>query len=263
MRDIFEEIFSEPQGNPMDAARRAMRSPLRSRFYREAQVEECEGGLQILLDGKPVRTPAKKPLIAPSRRLADRIAGEWAAQGDTIDPFSMPLTRLANAIIDGVATASQPVAAEVEKYLQSDLLCYRAPGPEGLLARQRRHWDPVMEWAREALGARFMLAEGVMHVRQPEEAIEAAAGAIPRGGSARELWRLGALNLVTALTGSALLALAIDAGRLTPDEAWTAAHVDEDWNMDQWGHDEMALKRRTDRRRDFDAACAALTALRE
>jgi chaperone required for assembly of F1-ATPase len=270
MRDIFEDIFTQAPVDPMDAARRAMRTPARARFYREAQVGEAadevagagEGGFPILLDGRPVRTPAKRRLAAPERALAEQIVAEWAGQRETIDPVAMPLTRLANAIVDGVSIAPQPVAAEIEKYLASDLLCYRAPGPEGLLALQRRHWDPVIEWAQTALGARFVLAEGVMHVRQPDEAIAAAARAIPRGEGARELWRLGALNVVTTLTGSALLALALDARALTADEAWVAAHVDEDWNLEQWGRDELALKRRTFRFAEMAAAATVLALLR-
>jgi chaperone required for assembly of F1-ATPase len=263
MRDIFEDIFAEPARDPMEAARRAMRTPLRARFYREAQIGEGEAGFPVLLDGRPVRTPAKKPLSAPAHALAERIAGEWAAQRETIDPVTMPLTRLANAIIDGVIPEPRPVAAEIEKYLASDLLCYRAAGPEGLLALQRRHWDPVIEWARETLGARFSLAEGVMHVRQPDQTIAAAAQAIPRGEGDTELWRLGALNVVTTLTGSALLALALDARVLTADAAWAAAHIDEDWNMETWGRDDLALRSRAFRRGEFDAAAAVLGFLRK
>jgi chaperone required for assembly of F1-ATPase len=272
MRDIFEDVFAVPPSDPTDAARRAMRTPVRARFYREAQVGDGggeagagagEGGFPVLLDGRPVRTPARQLLAAPVRALAERIAGEWAAQRETIDPAAMPLTRLANAIIDGVMPVPQPVAGEIEKYLGSDLLFYRAPGPEGLLALQRRHWDPVIEWARETLGARFVLAEGVMHVRQPDEAIAAAARAMPRGAGAGELWRLGALNVVTTLTGSALLALALDGRALTAEAAWTAAHVDEDWNMAAWGRDELALQRRAFRHAEFEAAATVLELLRE
>jgi len=270
MRDIFEDIFAKPPADPTEVARRSLRTPARARFYREAQVGERlreaagEGdcGFPILLDGRPVRTPARQVLAAPVRTLAERIAGEWDAQRDTIDPVAMPLTRLANAIIDGVMAAPQPVAAEIEKYLGSDLLFYRASAPDGLLALQRRHWDPVLAWARDVLGARFVLAEGVMHVRQPDEAIAAAARAIPRGEDARELWRLGALNVVTSLTGSALLALALDAGALTPEQGWTAAHVDEDWNMKTWGRDEQALQRRAFRLAEFEAAATVLALLR-
>jgi len=174
----------------------------------------------------------------------------------------MPLTRLANSIIDGVQPAPQPVAAEIEKYLHSDLLFYRAGGPAGLVQSQNRHWNPVLDWARDNLGVRFALAEGVMHVAQPAEAVAAAANAIPRGADAGEAWRLGALNVITGLTGSALLALALAAGRLSVDEAWAAAHVDEDWNMQFWGRDELALQRRGYRLAEMQAAATVLSLLR-
>src|SRR6185503_1571122 len=171
-------------------------------------------------------------LAAPVRGLAAAIAAEWQAQQDSVDPAAMPLTRLANTIIDGVAPAPGPVAAEIAKYLGSDLLFYRAEGPEGLLALQAQHWDPVIGWAAETLGARFVLAQGVVFAAQPDGALAAARAAIPS-----DAWRVGALSSITTLTGSALLALALNAKRLTVDEAWTAAHVDEDWNMSTWGRD--------------------------
>ena len=266
MRDIFAEIFREPPSNPMEAARRAMRPPLRKRFYRQAQAGEgsgegsgAGGAFPVLLDGKPIRTPAQRSLTVPQRELAAAIAAEWQAQREAIDPAKMPLTRLANAIIDGVAPAPQPVRAEIEKYLAADLLLYRAHGPEGLVARQAQHWDPVLRWADEALGACFVPAIGVMHVAQPAQAVAAAAAAIPGAtGGASELWRLGACYIVTTLTGSALLTLALAAGRLTTEAAWAAAHVDEDWNMESWGRDALALDRRASHFAEMQAAAAVL-----
>jgi chaperone required for assembly of F1-ATPase len=264
MRDIFEEIFEPPAGNPMDAARRAMRPVLRKRFYRDVTIGEGgQDGIPVQLDGKPVRTPSRRPFTAPVAELARALADEWAAQTEAVDPAGMPLTRLANAIIDGVAPAPEPVRAEIERYLASDLLFYRASGPETLLARQAQHWDPVLDWAREALGVRFAIVAGVVHVAQPAEALAAATAAVPTGTrGASDAWRLGALNVVTTLTGSALLALALAAGRLDAEAVWTAAHVDEDFNMAQWGSDPLALDRRAFQRADFDAASAVLKALR-
>ena len=265
MRDIYAEMFGQKPPDPMEAARRAMRPPLRSRFYRNVEVGEAGehgDGFAILLDGRPVRTPARRLLAAPVLALAEAIAAEWRAQGDLIDPARMPLTRLSNAIIDGVIAAPQPVRAEIEKYLATDLLFYRASEPEGLRARQAQFWDPVLEWAREALGARFLLAAGVMHVTQPAAAIAAAAAAIPGGeGEVADPWRLGALSVVTTLTGSALLALALAAGRIEADTAWAAAHVDEDWNMEFWGQDALALARRAFHFGELKAAASVLHAL--
>jgi chaperone required for assembly of F1-ATPase len=262
MRDIFEEIFENQPLDPTESARRNMRPQLRARFYREATVGEGDRSFPVLLDCRPVRSPAGHPLAAPVRPLAEALAAEWQAQPDKIDPADMPLTRLANSIIDGVVPAPHPVAAEIEKYLGTDLLFYRAAGPDGLVEMQRRHWDPVIEWARDTLGARFVLVEGIMHAPQPEAALAAAAAAIPNGASVEEAWRLGALNVVTTLTGSALLALALAAGTLGVDEAWAAAHVDEDWQMQFWGRDELALQRRAYRFAEMKAAAKVLEALR-
>ena len=148
---------------------------------------------------------------------------------------------------------SQSVGEEVAKYLGSDLLCYRADAPAGLVARQAQHWDPVLTWAHETLGARFVLVEGVRFVEQPSAALAAARAAIPA-----DPWALGAVSLITTLTGSALLALALSAGKLDDEAAWTAAHVDEDWQMEYWGRDEVAIDRRADRFADFQAAATVL-----
>jgi chaperone required for assembly of F1-ATPase len=253
MRDLIEDIFANSPLDPSEAARRSARPQRRQRFYRSARVGEGTANFPILLDDRAVRTPARRPLEAPSRALADAFAAEWNAQGEFIDPASMPLTRLANAIIDGVVDAPQAVAAEIEKFLACDLLFYRADRPEGLVARQAQHWDPLIAWAHDALGASFVLAQGVNFVAQPQAALTAARAAIPQ-----DPWRLGAVNAVTTLTGSALIALAVDAGRLSAQDAWTAAHVDEDWNMELWGRDELALERRRYRWAEMEAAARVL-----
>ncbi len=253
MRDIFNEIFENPPLDPTEAARRSVRAQLRKRFYERAHAGDGEGGLALLLDGKPVKTPARRPLAAPNRTLADALAQEWNAQGEFIDPARMPLTRLANAVIDAVADNRLAVIDEVAKYLGSDLVCYRAEAPAGLVERQALAWDPVLEWARGALNARFVQIQGVMFAAQPEAAIAAARVEIPA-----EPWRLAAVSSVTALTGSGLLALALAAGAFDADAVWTAAHVDEDWQMSQWGRDEIALARRAFRETELRAAALVL-----
>jgi chaperone required for assembly of F1-ATPase len=250
MRDLLEGAAPD---NPMEAARRGARPILRRRFYKQAASARDGTHHAVLLDDKPVRTPAGRALAAPTQALANALAAEWNAQGEAIDPVTMPLTRLANVIIDGVADKPASVAAEVEKYLASDLVCYRAPSPQGLTERQAHHWDPILAWARAALGARFLLAEGVVHVAQPASALDAARAAIPA-----DPWRLGAVHTVTALTGSALIALALAHGAITAEEAWQAAHVDEDWNIAQWGRDAIALERRASRFAQFEAAALVL-----
>src|SRR4029453_1989069 len=204
MRDLFEGIFESEPADPTEVARREMRPKLRQRFYTRAEVVGEGGEFGIVLDGRPVKTPARRPPAAPKRALAQALAAEWDAQRDVIDPARMPLTRLANTIIDGVVEAPAAGAGGVERSLACDLVFYRAPGPAGLVARQAAAWDPVLAWAREALGARFALAEGIVFVAQPAPALAAAAEAIPR-----DPWRLGAVHSVTTLTGSALIALAL------------------------------------------------------
>ena len=250
MRDLFETI---PPDDPIAAARRGTRPALRRRLYGHAAVREGDAPYCVILDEKPARTPARRVLATPAHTLAQAIAAEWEAQREVIDPATMPLTRLANAIIDGVAEAPRPVAAEIEKYLASDLLFYRAGGPQQLRERQAQHWDPILAWVRDTLGAQFTLGEGVVHVSQAPAALAAARGAIPT-----EPWRLGAVHTVTTLTGSALIALALLRGALAAEAAWQAAHIDEDWNMEQWGSNEMALARRAFRLAEFQAAAMVL-----
>ena len=263
MRDILDEIFDAPQLDPIEAARRAMRPRLRKRFYQRATVRAEAGQYAVVLDGKPVKTPARRALASPARALADLLADEWNAQTEMINPASMPLARLANAVIDAVSDACAPVAEEVVKYLSSDLLFYRADSPAGLAEQQAAHWDPVLEWAADAFGARFVLAQGVVFAKQPADALEITRAVIPCDASdARQLWRLGALSSATALTGSALLALALMQGRLTAEEVWAAAHVDEDWQMAAWGRDEGTLSRRAARYEELRAAAAVLAQLK-
>lgn len=237
----------------MEAARRGVRRVLRARFYAEAEIVSADQGYVVQLDGVPVRTPARRLLAMPTRPLAQAVADEWQAQHATIDPQKMPLTRLANSIIDGVAKQSHAVAEEVGKYLAYDLLFYRAASPQGLRDRQQRHWDPILTWAAQALGARFNMAEGIVHVGQPESALQAVGAAIPK-----DPWQLGAVHAATTLTGSALIALALALDFLSTDDAWQAANVDEDWNMEQWGRDELALERRAFRFAELQAAATVL-----
>jgi chaperone required for assembly of F1-ATPase len=231
------------------------RSKLPKRFYKTVGIEDAGGeGAALLLDGKNVRTPGKAPLVLPSRALAEAVAEEWRAQGERIDPSTMPLTRLANSAIDGVAGREASVIADILDFAGSDLLCYRAEGPSGLTEAQCRHWDPVLAWVRDGLGAPLVLSQGVTHVAQPEVSLarlkESLAG--------RDPFSLAALHEMTSLTGSALLALGVALGRLAPEAAWEAAHVDEDFQIGQWGEDEEAAARRQNRRRDFDAAARML-----
>jgi chaperone required for assembly of F1-ATPase len=237
-----------------------MQKPRPKRFYETADFKEVDDGYRIVLDGKPVRTPARNPLALRTRALAEAVAAEWQAQGKEIDPDTMPLTRLANTALDGVASDMQAVAEDVLRYAGTDLLCYRAGGPERLVARQSEMWDPLIDWAASSLGARFVLAEGVMHVPQPREAI--AAFGVHVAGFTDPL-ALAALHVATSLSGSALIAMAVAKGEISAEEAWAAAHVDEDWNEELWGEDYEATKRRRLRFRDFAAAAFVLEQARQ
>jgi chaperone required for assembly of F1-ATPase len=255
MRELFDDVAGHSPLDPREASRRSSRTSLRKRFYTTAGVNETPDGFAITLDGKPVRTPGKNVLAAPVRALAEMMAAEWEAQKETIDPMSMPLTRLANSIIDGVAGNVQAVADDAAKYFETDLLLYRASFPEALIARQAEHWDPVLRWVAFNLGAHFILAEGVVHVQQPQQAVNAVRARLPQ-----DAWSVGAFHVVTTITGSALLALALREGVLGQQQVWAAAHVDEDWNREQWGVDEEVEARRAARLRDFEAAATVLRA---
>jgi chaperone required for assembly of F1-ATPase len=227
---------------------------LPKRFYKIAAIEQTEASWTVLLDGRPVRTPAKAAFAVPAKDLATAIAGEWDAQGERVDPATMPLARLANTAIDRVAGREGAVADEIAAYAASDLLCYRAGEPEGLVEAQRRQWDPVLEWTQDVLGARFQLAEGIIHAAQPEDSLKA----VRRELDAFDAFALAALHTITTLTGSVLLALAHARGRLGVEETWAAAHVDEDWQISKWGEDAEAKARRTVRRAEMEAAALFL-----
>lgn len=241
--------MSTPE-NPMTAAQQNMRPALPKRFYKLAGVLPHEEGFAVALDGRLTRTPSKRVLAVPSQVLADAMAEEWNGQGEVIDPATMPLTRLVNSALDGVASAMEAVRADVVAYAGSDLLCYRADEPEKLAQRQAAAWDPVLAWALDELGGRFVLVEGLMHVAQPEEALDAVGRAVV----GFDIFQLAAVHSMTTLTGSALLALAVQRGLLGVEAAWQAAHVDEDWTAEHWGRDAEAEARRAARWQDMQAA---------
>src|SRR4051794_30688919 len=256
MRELFDEIVGHSPLDPEETARRGARGPRRKRFYAQAGVAETSKGFGITLDGKPVRTPSRRLLVVPSREIAETIAAEWDSQKEIIDPTTMPLTRLANSVIDAVTGRVEAVADDIAKYFHSDMLFYRAGHPEALVALEAEHWDPVLFWAADTLGAHFILTEGIVHVRQPDQAVAAARAVLPD-----DPWAITALHMVTTLTGSALLALALLRGVLDEEQVWAAAHVDEDWNIEQWGVDAEVAERRLARYLDFRAAARVLKAL--
>jgi chaperone required for assembly of F1-ATPase len=244
MREILNDLDAGRDFDPVRNAREAMKPVQPKRFYRSVDVVEGERGYEIHLDGKAARTPGR--------------AAEFDAQGETMDLASMSAMRLANTAIDGVAADPQAVAEDILRYASSDMLCYRADAPRELVQRQSERWDPLIDWAASEIGANLVLAEGVMHVEQPRQAIAAVDGWLR---SRREPLRLACLHVMTSLTGSAILALAVEAGRLGADEAWALAYLDEDWNAEQWGSDAEALSLRSARWRDMSAAARLAAAL--
>lgn len=259
MRDILSDLDlgEDKLSDPVQQVQKGLRKQLPKRFYTEAGVNPgAEGGYVVVLDGKPVRTPSRRELGVPQQDLAAAVAAEWEAQAEHIDPATMPLTRMLNTAIDGVSTAREEVFEEILRFGGTDLLCYRADAPETLVAREAEIWDPYLDWAATQ-GARLVLSEGVVHVDQPAEAIRALAALLRRHGSDLELT---AMHGVTTLTGSLVLALALAEGRASPNEIWQAAHVDEDFNISQWGEDHEAAVRRAKRHAEFEAAALILAA---
>jgi chaperone required for assembly of F1-ATPase len=257
MRELFDEVAGKSPLDPQELVRRATRVPPRKRFYAGAAVVEVEGGFAVALDGKPIKTPSGRIVAVPKPGIAQAMAAEWEAQQETIDPLTMPMTRFANSVVDAVVDRVGLLRDDIAKYFHSDLLFYRAGHPDTLVAREAGHWDPVLFWAADTLRAHFILAQGIMHVSQPGQAVAAAHEALPR-----DPWSVAALHVVTTITGSALLALALHRGACEPDQVWAAAHVDEDFNAEQWGADEETVARRAARKLDFDAAVAILRVLK-
>lgn len=253
--DVTSDWLGDPAGTTERDIPRAARGdgrPARpKRFYKEAGLSEGEGGFRLTLDGRGANTPARNPLSVRSHALAEALAAEWQGQVETIEPSTMPVTRLVNTAIDGVAPRMREVADDLSAYAGTDLLAYRAGSPDRLVAAQAEAWDPILDWAREMLGARLILSEGVMHVAQPEGTVAALRGAI---AAVEDPFRLAALHTLTTLTGSLLLGLAVLHGRLSPADAWAAAHVDETYQAAVWGADAEAEARLALRRAEFEAA---------
>ncbi len=231
----------------------------RERFYKEVSIAAGSGaGFRILLDGRPIRTPAKRELVLPRRDLAETVAQEWRGQGAKIDPITMPLTRLVNSALDGVEDRTEDVRASILAYGGSDLICYLAEGPSDLIERQARRWGEVHAWIKQAFAIELELAVGVMPVRQDETMLGRLDGAVGN----RAPLELAALHVVTSITGSLLLALAVLHERVSPEEAWALAHLDEDFQIEQWGPDEEASRHRALRWREMQAAAVVLTSCR-
>lgn len=243
------------QPDPVAAAQQAMRNALPKRFYETAAVLERDGLFHVALDGRTARTPARRPLAVGSRPVAEALAAEWQAQGEVIDPARMPLTRLVNSALDGVADQHEAVRAEIVRYAGSDALCYRAGEPEALVERQNAIWDPILRAVEDSIGARFRLAEGIIFAEQPDETLRSVTS---RVASIPAPLALAGAHAIMTLTGSTVLMLALADGHCDAEAIWAAAHLDEDYQAEIWGRDEEAAERRANRRREFDAAALLL-----
>ena len=227
------------------------------RFYKDATVDPNEGAFGILLDGRPVKTPARASLSVPSERLAKAIADEWNGQSEQIDPRSMPLTGLANAAIDRVAPDKERFARGLAVYGESDLLCYRAEGPQRLVDRQSERWDPIIAWARRRYDIDFETVCGVIHRPQSKGTVDRLAHAVHPCSS----FALAGLSPLVTVSGSLVIALALAEGAIDLETAWAAASLEEQWQAEQWGEDAEAAKALEARRRDFEAGYRFLTLL--
>lgn len=242
-----------PRSSQDDEARQ-----LPKRFYKLAVPAIVEGGHSIELDGRSVKTPKRAMLSVPTAGLAEAIASEWNALGDTIDPELLPLTKIANTAIDGVMGRESEVHEDIVRYIGNDLLFYRAERPRGLVDRQVASWDPVLTWVSDTFGAAFKTTAGIMPVEQNLLAVAKVASAL----SDETALSLSSLHVMTTLTGSALLTIGHLKGHLTADDVWHATHVDEDWQIEQWGEDDEATERRVKRRAELQSAVDFLALLK-
>lgn len=223
------------------------------RFWKTVTI--ADGAIE--LDGRPVRTPARAPLALPTPQLAEAVAEEWRGVGEALDPRAMPLTGLANAAIDQVAPNPAPFAADLARYGESDLLCYRADSPEPLVERQAAQWDPLLDWARTRYDVHFETTAGIIHRPQPPATIARLNEVV----AALDPFRLAALSPLVTISGSLVAALALLEGAADAETVWRAAQLDEDWQAEQWGEDELATRARQARRADFDAGTRFLALL--
>lgn len=218
------------------------------RFWKTVAIDAERG---IRLDERPVRTPGRQPLILPTDALADAVAAEWraVAEGTEIDPRAMPLTGLANAAIERIGPDPATFAAGLAAFGESDLLCYRAESPDDLVARQAALWDPLLDWASQRYDVHFEVAAGIMHRHQPPATIARLREAM----MARTAYELAGLAPIVTIGGSLVAALALFEGAASPDAVWRAIELDEDWQAEQWGRDDLSLGALESRRRDFTA----------
>jgi chaperone required for assembly of F1-ATPase len=228
------------------------------RFYKDVSIAAADAGFAVLLDGKPVKTPARNGLVLPTEQLALAIAQEWRNQDEAIVATAMPLLRLANTVIDGVAANRTDVISAILRFGENDLLCYRAHQPPQLVTRQCEGWDPLLDWARQRYGAHMTVAEGLGHVDQTPDAL----GALRQALEEYDAFSLGALHVIASITGSAVLALAAAEGFITGGDAFELSRIDENYQAEKWGEDAEAAKRAAALAHELDKAAQLIAAVR-
>ena len=227
------------------------------RFWKDVAVAPADGGWEIRLDDRPLRTPAREPLVAPTEKLAEAVADEWRSVESDVEPRAMPLTGLANAAIDRVAPEREAFAGGLARYAEADLACYRSDWPPEFVERQRSSWDPLLAWARRRYDVDFSTTTGLMHVPQPQATIERLAHAV----AALDSFRLAGLSPLVTAGGSLIGALAVLEKAISAEAAWDAVSVDERWQLEQWGAETEAAAALENRKRDFVAAARFLELL--
>ncbi|HVR66917.1 MAG TPA: ATP12 family protein [Verrucomicrobiae bacterium] len=210
------------------------------RVYKKVAVEAVDGGYCVTLDGKPLLTPARAPLVLPRRALIEAIAAEWDSQTEEIRPATMPVMQFVSTAIDRVKAQRDRIAADTAGYAATDLVCYRAELPAELVARQHRTWQPLVDWVRHEFDAPLTVTAGVMPRPQPVEALQALRSAI----DGLDDLELTALQALTGVCGSLVIALALRGGFIDADQAWAASQLDETFQIEKWGEDAEAAKRR-------------------
>ena len=223
---------------------------LKKRFWKNAQVKSVSDGFVIELDGQVIRTPSKALLKVSSQKIAKQIAFEWMAQKEVVDPATMPNTRMANSVIDKIMVNREAVIEMLAEYAGSDLLCYRATTPQGLINQQNKIWNPILDWSKNSLLAPMLTTSGVIHIEQNIKSI----GIYQDKLEAMNPYQLAGMHDLITISGSFVISMALISNQLNVSEAWYAATVDERWQENQWGIDDEAAEALEKRRLDFEFA---------
>lgn len=253
MREFLDDAHAHREDG-YGRAQAHVKRELPKRFYKDAAVTPAEGGFAVALDGRIPKTPGMKQVVVPAAPIAEAMAAEWTAQAEFIDPQTMPMVRLVNSAVEAGDETMPALRDEIVKYAGNDLLLYRADTPDSLVRRQERHWDDALVKLARHFEIAFQPTIGILHQKQPEATLAKLGAAI----ADEPLLPLTAMNAIMSITGSGLLAIAHRHGLLTAEEVWTAAHVDEDHNIELWGELEEITSRRAKRRSEFDAAVRLL-----